>query len=99
MKSAARGKATSAVEILNISPFGVWLMVEDHEYFAAYHDFPWFEEATIGEILAVELAHPGHLYWPKLDVDLALESLTSPEKFPLVAKRAGSKKKKTKAVS
>lgn len=91
-KSSARGKSTSAVEILNISAFGVWILVDDVEYFATYQDFPWFKDAKIGEILAVERPHPGHLYWPSLDVDLSVESLANPERFPLVAR---SKKRRT----
>ena len=27
-----------------------------------------------------------HLYWPELDIDLAVESIEQPERFPLVAK-------------
>jgi hypothetical protein len=30
------------------------------------------------------LPSPDHLYWPKLDVDLAVESVRHPERFPLV---------------
>lgn len=86
-KSSARGKRTSAVEVLNISAFGVWILAEDKEYFASYEAFPWFREAKVGEILAVEMPHSGHLYWPALDVDLSTEALESPEKFPLVATR------------
>jgi len=50
----------------------------------------------------VDQPHPGHLYWPQLDVDLAIESLEAPEKFPLVAKPTGkakaAKKKAKRAV-
>ncbi len=87
MKSSARGKRTSVVEILNISALGIWLLVEDREYFAGYDDFPWFQEAKIADILAVQMPHSGHLYWPSLDVDLNVESLEQPEKFPLIAKK------------
>ena len=47
----------------------------DKELFASYADFPWFKDATIGQVLDVDQPHPGHLYWPQLDVDLAIESL------------------------
>jgi len=36
--------------------------------------------------LNVELPHPHHLYWPDLDVDLAVESIEHPERFPLLSK-------------
>jgi hypothetical protein len=64
----------------------VWLIVDDREYFLSYVDFPWFKEARIGAILNVESPHTGHLYWPELDVDLAVRSLEDPAAFPLVAK-------------
>jgi hypothetical protein len=85
-KSLVRGKSTSVAEILNISAFGVWLLVEEKEYFASYNDFPWFRDAKVSEILTVEIPNPGHLYWPLLDIDLAIESLECPEKFPLISK-------------
>ncbi len=86
MKSIKRGKSISVVEVLNVSKFGIWILVEDHEYFAAFEEFPWFKEATIADILAVEYPHQGHLYWPTLDVDLAVASLENPAAFPLKAK-------------
>ena len=39
----------------------------------------------MGKLLNVELPHPHHLYWPDLDVDLAVESIEHPERFPLVS--------------
>jgi hypothetical protein len=35
----------------------------------------------------VELAHAHHLYWPDLDVDLAVESIEHPERFPLASRK------------
>ena len=46
--------------------------------------FPWFKNANIAEILNVELLNKHHLYWPELDIDLELESIKSPETYPLV---------------
>ncbi|HSN75296.1 MAG TPA: DUF2442 domain-containing protein [Anaerolineae bacterium] len=70
--------------MLNISQHGFWLLVHGKEYFLAFDDFPWFRNATIVDILAVELPQPDHLYWPALDVDLHLDSLEHPERYPLV---------------
>jgi hypothetical protein len=36
-------------------------------------------------LMRVELPSDHHLYWPDLDVDLAVESLTHPERFPLIS--------------
>ena len=86
MKSARLGKRTSVVEVSNVSKHGFWLFIKDTERFVPFEDFPWFKSAPIGQLLNVELASPRHLYWPDLDVDLAVESIDHPEKFPLISK-------------
>src|SRR6185295_3636474 len=86
MKSAARGKSTSAdVEVTNVSARGIWILLGDREVFMAFKNFPWFKHASIGEVLNVEWPSPNHLYWPELDVDLAVESIDDPAKYPLVS--------------
>ena len=86
MTSLAHGASTSRVEVGNIDRHGLWLLVEDKEYFLPYESFPWFRKATVDQILTVELLHDDHLHWPALDVDLCLESLAQPDSFPLVYK-------------
>jgi len=86
MKSLKRGKSTSEAEIQNVSEFGIWMLIQGHEYFLSFEQFPWFQESSIQEIYNFEFLHGRHLYWPKLDIDLALESLKSPGKYPLKAK-------------
>jgi len=39
-----------------------------------------------GQLLHVEMPSAHHLYWPDLDVDVAIESIDHPERFPLVSK-------------
>lgn len=86
MKSALRGKSTSAVEVTNVSKHGFWLLIHGREKFLPFEQFPWFKDVPISQLLHVELPQPHHLYWPDLDVDLALESLDHPDQFPLVSK-------------
>ena len=86
MKSENIGADTSTVEVLNVSPHGFWLMVAGREFFLGYEDFPWFRNVTLNQLFAVELHHGDHLYWPQLDVDLDLDRIEHPEKFPLVSK-------------
>ncbi len=83
MSSQLPGKTVSEVEVSNISKHGVWLLVGEREFFMPHEDFPWFQDAAVGKILNVEQPTPGHLYWPDLDVDLSLEMIDHPEKFPL----------------
>lgn len=74
----------AAIEILNISQYGVWIAVKGHEYFLSYQDFPWFKKGTIEQILNVELLHGDHLYWPDLDIDLTIDIIRKPEHYPLL---------------
>jgi len=62
---------------------GLWIMVHDKECFLSYEDFSWFLKATLEEILEAEEISPGHLYWPRLDVDLSLKII----EYPLKAKQ------------
>ena len=86
MSSAKRGARTSSVEVTNISRHGFWLLLDDRELFLPFERFPWFADATVAEILDVTLPGRGHLHWPKLDVDLAVESITEPDKYPLMSR-------------
>lgn len=79
------GTATSAAEVTNISPHGFWLQLGDEELPVPFADFPWFRTATVEQIVCVERPTANHLYWPKLDIDLAVESLRNPQAFPLVS--------------
>jgi hypothetical protein len=78
--------AWEAVEVRRVSLDGFWLRVEGRELFVAFSHFPWFENATIRQITAVERPSPHHLRWPDLDIDLALASIEHPERFPLVSR-------------
>ena len=80
------GPATSDVEVTNISRHGIWLLLDDREYFLPFTDFPWFEQATVGAIHQVERPRPDHLHWPQLDVDLAVDSIRHPERYPLTSR-------------
>ena len=86
MKSAQRGRSTSAVEVTNVSGNGFWMLLDGDELFVEFKQFPWFRDASIGQLLSVSRPAPHHLYWPDLDVDLAVESLTQPERYPLVSR-------------
>jgi len=86
MRSALRGTHISAVEVTNVSTHGFWLLVDERELFVPFDAFPWFEDATVRELGQVERPSPQHLYWPAIDVDLALDSLEHPERCPLVSR-------------
>ena len=84
------GVATSEVEVTNISAHGFWLLLGSEELMIPYPQFPWFKSATVDQITTVERPTENHLYWPKLDIDLSVESLRNPDSFPLVSKAASA---------
>ena len=92
MKSKPRGKTTLVCEVINVSPFGIWLLFRDREYFLDHKRFPWFRSAVVEDVLEVQVLTPEHLFWPKLDIDLHLEAIEEPEKYPLVSKRWHNKR-------
>jgi hypothetical protein len=72
--------------ITHITQQGFRLLMPDRELFLPFQDFPWFKEARVSAILNVEWPQPHHLYWPDLDVDLAVESIDHPDRYPLVSR-------------
>jgi uncharacterized protein DUF2442 len=80
------GTNTSPAEVTNISQHGFWLLIDDRELFLPFDEFPWFKTAIVEAILNVERPQPHHLYWPDLDVDLTIDSIEHPEKYPLKAR-------------
>ena len=79
------GALTSQVEVTNVSKHGLWLLIGDEELLLSFADFPWFKTATIDQLCEVEHPSADHLYWPLLDVDLAVQSIRNPSAFPLVS--------------
>jgi len=84
MKSATLGTDTSAVEVTLLSTAGFWLLANGREYFLDFNEYPWFRDARVSELTNVKLFHGSHLRWPDLDVDLELDGLANPERYPLV---------------
>ena len=82
MKSLRHGK-NILVSVENITPFGIWIFVKEKEYFLSYKDYPYFRDQTLNSIQNVQLLHGYHLYWPELDVDLEIDNLENPQKYPL----------------
>jgi hypothetical protein len=85
MKSLKNGKNTS-VSVENISSFGIWLNVKGKEYFLDYNNYPFFKNHTIESIQNVNLLHGFHLYWKDIDIDLEIDNLETPQKYPLTSK-------------
>ena len=85
MKSETLGTSISEAEVTQLSKHGIWLLLREKEYFLSFDNFPWFKDASLSAIQNVSLLNANHLYWPDLDIDLAVESIKHPKKFPLIA--------------
>jgi hypothetical protein len=85
MKSETPGTGTLEAEVTHISKHGLWLLLGEKESFLPFESFPWFKDATVSAIQNVKLLNEHHLYWPDLDVDLAVESIEHPKRFPLIS--------------
>lgn len=83
MKSEVVGKATSDVEITNIDMQGIWLLMNDREFFLPFERFPWFRDATVREIHNVRLEGDSELHWPDLKVRLPVTSIGTPTLIPV----------------
>jgi len=84
MKSSKRGTHISGVEVQGVLKDGVWLLVHGREYFLPFTLYPWFKKASLSTVQKVKLLHGRHLYWPALDVDIEVDALEHPERYPVM---------------
>ncbi|ABX51729.1 MULTISPECIES: DUF2442 domain-containing protein [Shewanella] len=85
MKSEQLGKDTS-VRVLGVNPLGLWLLADNEEHFLSFEEFPWFQSAPVKAVFNVEKQGRSGFCWPDLDVDLTLDGIKNPDKYPLKAK-------------
>jgi hypothetical protein len=83
MTSSTLGTNISDIEVSLVTAKGFWILVKSKEYFLSFDEYPWFRNARVAEIMNVKLQHQNHLRWNDLDVDLELDSLENPERYPL----------------
>jgi hypothetical protein len=79
--------ASTSVSVLMINAQGIMLSVLGHDYFLSYNRIPWMQDAPIRSVLNVQMSGSEAIEWPDLDVDLEIESLKHPERYPLIIKR------------
>ena len=76
--------ANTLVCVLMINAQGIMLSVQGQDYFLSYNRIPWMQDAPIRSVLNVQMSGPEAIEWPDLDVDLEIESLRHPERYPLI---------------
>ncbi len=83
------GKNASDAEVRMVTSEGLYLMVEDKGYFAAFRDFPFLADLPSSQIFKVEYCGHGHIRWEEADIDLNTDILVNPEKFPVNMQTGG----------
>ena len=79
--------SSTSADVLMINDRGIMISVQGQDYFLSYNRVPWMRDATINEVLDVQMSGKNAIEWPKLDVDLEVDSLKHPERYPLLIKR------------
>ena len=88
MQTVSKNNSNStSASVLMINAQGIMLSVCGQDYFLSYNRLPWMQDAPIRSVLNVRMSGSDAIVWPDLDVDLEIESLRHPERYPLVIKR------------
>ena len=99
-----------SAEVKMVTSEGLYLVVEDRGYFAAFADFPYLATLPSTQIFNVEYCRHGHIRWDDADIDLHTNILAHPEDYPFrmqtvtfaaaqMGRRGGSVKSARKAGS
>jgi len=84
MSFKSSGTNISACEVTDINKNGIWVLIDDKEYFISFSGYPVFKNMSVKDIFDFEYYPPSHLRWEKIDADIELDALENPEHFPLV---------------
>lgn len=71
-------------KVLMINNKGIMLSVKGNDYFISFNRIPWLKSASIMDALNVKMSGRNAIEWPTLDVDLEIDSLKHPERYPLI---------------
>jgi len=77
----------TSVSVLMINSQGMMLSVLGQDCFVSYNRVPWLRDARVSSVLNVRMSGLRSIEWPELDVDLEIEILKYPERYPLIIKR------------
>ena len=77
----------TSVSVLMINAQGIMIRVGGQDFFLSYNRIPWMREASIKDVLNVKMCGTEAVEWPNLNVDLEIDSLRYPERYPLIIKR------------
>lgn len=87
MKYSKHGNGILAPKVSALSVTGFVLSVDGTDFAVQYDEFPFFRGAATRDLRRVTRPSEQHLRWAALDVDLELDSLRHPAKYPMVERR------------
>ena len=87
MSSLKHGTDILEYEVTNIEKFGFGLYNAGRAYFIDYESYPEFQNVPVKSILNIQKKDPDQFHWPDLDIDIELNALKNPEKYPNQFKR------------
>lgn len=74
---------TTTAEVTMINARGILLFVGGKEYYLSYDRYPWFRNAKVSDVLDVTMPDEESLRWDAIDVDLEIDSIIHPERYPI----------------
>lgn len=100
----------TGAEVKLVTSEGLYLVVEDKGYFAAFSDFPYLAALPSNQVFHVKYCGHGHIRWDNADIDLHTKILARPEDYPVrmqtltfaaaqLGRRGGSVRSARKAAS
>ena len=84
MRLKRGGGSFTAPELTKVASEGIGIRVDGRDLFLPYDLFPFFRNAARSQVALIERPTFDHFRWPELDVDLELDSILHPERYPLV---------------
>jgi hypothetical protein len=82
-KNISPDNALEQAQITSIEQDGFWLLTEEGEFFVPFERYPTFRKAKVEQIFHFEQDDDA-FYWPDLDIDIELDALKHPERYPLI---------------
>ena len=82
-KNISPENALEQAQITSIEQDGFWLLTQEGEFFVPFERYPAFQKAKVEQIFDFEQDGEA-FYWSSLDIDIELDALKHPEKYPLI---------------
>lgn len=85
-KISKNNGGNTSVKVLTITAKGILLSLPQGDFFLGYNHYPWFENASVKQVFDVKMETPRSIRWDDLDVDLEIESILHPNRYPEIAR-------------